>query len=104
LRFRPTTYKEWTDDAQASVTEVVIRGTKEVEITWLWDDVKYDGKATSADGHEYQGTYAGSDDTGKFDFKLYKLTTGERLLLGRWYSEVNGDEREFLLVAEPSAD
>jgi hypothetical protein len=102
MNYRPKLYKEWVDDTHSSVKEVAIRGNEAV-IQWRYGDKPTLGQATSADGVTYKGTYsepAIGGDRGKFHFTLYPLTRG-CLLLGSWYSEVNGDEREFLIVLEP---
>jgi hypothetical protein len=105
MNYRPMHYKEWIDDTNSSVTGVVILGN-EAMIDWVYDDKKNLGKATSKDGLNYKGTYSEphntSGDRGTFEFKLYALAhKGAALLLGKWYSAINGDEREFLLEVMP---
>ena len=104
MNYQPKLYKEFVDEAEARVTAVAIRG-KEAVINWLYAGKLQLGKANSTDGLHYDGTYAEvahpSAEHGRFQFELYPLVSGGQILLGSWYSEINGDEREFLLVLEP---
>jgi hypothetical protein len=108
MNYQPRIYKEWVDETVSSVTEVAIRGN-EVVISWKYKGLPQHGKATSRDGINFEGTWSDarhsgtSHDRGEFDFRLYPLISGDKLLLGRWWSEVDGAEREFLLMTEPKA-
>jgi hypothetical protein len=98
-------YKEWIDDTASSVVFLTIRENK-VTIHWTNRGRLCYGIANSVGGVHYAGVYAeqGVDDPdcGDFEFALYKAESGERLLLGRWWSHVWEWEKEFLLIAEPS--
>jgi hypothetical protein len=105
MNYQPMLYKEWVDDTQESVTAVAIRGNEAI-IEWAYAGTKQLGQATSSDGLNYKGTFSEpgipSGERGTFEFKLYALTDKGILLLGRFHSELTGEEREFLLEGKPN--
>lgn len=102
MNYRALRYSEWCQQTEWSITGVVISGN-EIVIHWQRGQDRATGGATSTDGREYSGTWTPVppfSDRGRFSFRLYDLTTGERLLLGNWHSELHGQQKGFFLLVE----
>ena len=103
-RWQVQQYGEWLDPTEDQVEDAFLdeqEGT--AAVTWIYGDSRYVGKAQSADGRSYSGDHwnpANRGERGQWRFDIYIAITGERLLVGKWWSSDTGGERDFLLVLQ----